>query len=346
MRYIQSTSGSDGTSQITTTFNTEYNLDIAAVDVQNRVSTASGQLPAEVNSTGITITKANSNFVFAAGFYSDNGEYSNLFISNYLDVYVKNALKRIRGVGDVQIFGERKYAMRIWLDPTRLAARVLTASDVVNALREQNVVVAAGQLGQPPSNEKQDFQITVSAAGRLTTPDEFNRIIIKNTPNGIVQLKDVGHAELGAETYGGQLKFNGIDTVGIGVQQLSNANALEVDRQAKAALANLSKSFRPGMKYVIAFDATTVVGDSIREVIRTLGEAIVIVIVVIFLFLQDWRATIIPAVTIPVSLIGDLCLHQRCSDSPSISSLCSATRSPQGWCSMTPSSSLKMPSGI
>jgi HAE1 family hydrophobic/amphiphilic exporter-1 len=304
MRYIQSTSGSDGTSQITTTFNTAYNLDIAAVDVQNRVSTASGQLPAEVNSTGITITKANSNFVFAAGFYSDNGEYSNLFISNYLDVYVKNALKRIRGVGDVQIFGERKYAMRIWLDPTRLAARVLTASDVVNALREQNVVVAAGQLGQPPSSEKQDFQITVSAAGRLTTPDEFNRIIIKNTPNGIVQLKDVGHAELGAETYGGQLKFNGIDTVGIGVQQLSNANALEVDRQAKAALANLSKSFPPGMKYVIAFDTTTVVGDSIREVIRTLGEAIVIVIVVIFLFLQDWRATIIPAVTIPVSLVG------------------------------------------
>jgi HAE1 family hydrophobic/amphiphilic exporter-1 len=304
MRYIQSTSGSDGTSQITTTFNTKYDLDIAAVDVQNRVSTASGQLPAEVNSTGITITKANSNFVFAAGFYSDKGEYSNLFISNYLDVYVKDALKRIPGVGDVQIFGERKYAMRIWLDPTRLAARVLTASDVVNALREQNVVVAAGQLGQPPSNGKQDFQITVSAVGRLSTPDEFNRIVIKNTPNGIVQLKDVGHAELGAETYGGQLKFNGIDTVGIGVQQLSNANALEVDRQAKAALAKLSKSFPPGMKYVIAFDTTTVVGDSIREVVRTLGEAIVIVIIVIFLFLQDWRATIIPAVTIPVSLVG------------------------------------------
>ena len=194
--------------------------------------------------------------------------------------------------------------MRIWLDPTRLAARTLTASDVVTALREQNVVVAAGQLGQPPSNGKQDFQITVSAAGRLTSPAEFNRIIIKNTPNGIVQLKDVGRAELGAETYGGQLKFNGIETVGIGVQQLSNANALEVDRQAKAALARLSKTFPPGLKYVIAFDTTTVVGDSIREVVRTLAEAVVIVIVVIFLFLQDWRATIIPAVTIPVSLVG------------------------------------------
>ena len=304
MRYIQSTSGSDGTSQITTTFDTNYNLDIAAVDVQNRVSTASGQLPAEVNSPASPLPKPTATSFSRRASISDNAEYSNLFISNYLDVYVKDALKRIPGVGDVQIFGERKYAMRIWLDPTRLAARVLTASDVVNALREQNVVVAAGQLGQPPSNGKQDFQITVSAAGRLSTPDEFNRIIVKNTPNGIVQLKDVGHAELGAETYGGQLKFNGIETVGIGVQQLSNANALEVDRQAKAALAKVSKTFPPGMKYVIAFDTTTVVGDSIREVVRTLGEAIVIVIVVIFLFLQDWRATIIPAVTIPVSLVG------------------------------------------
>ncbi len=304
MRYITSTSGSDGSSQITTTFNTNYDLDIAAVDVQNRVSTASGQLPAEVNQTGITITKANSNFVFAAGFYAENGEYSNLFISNYLDVYVKDALKRIRGVGDVQIFGERKYAMRVWLDPTRLASRALTAADVVSALQEQNVEVAAGQLGQPPSNGKQDFQITVNAAGRLNTPDEFDKIIVKNTPNGIVQIRDVGHSELGAETYAGALKFNGLETVGIGVQQLSNANALQVDHDAKAALAQLSTKFPPGMKYAIAFDTTTVVGDSIREVVQTLIEAIVIVIVVIFLFLQDWRATIIPAVTIPVSLVG------------------------------------------
>jgi HAE1 family hydrophobic/amphiphilic exporter-1 len=304
MRYITSTSASDGTSQITTTFNTGYSLDIAAVDVQNRVSTAAGQLPAEVNSTGITITKANSNFVFAAGFYAENSQYSELFLSNYLDVYVKDALKRIPGVGDVQIFGERKYAMRIWLDPTRLAARSLTATDVVAALREQNLEVAAGQLGQPPSSGKQDFQITVNAVGRLSTPEQFNRIIVKNTQNGIVLLRDVGYAELGAETYASGLKFNGIETVGIGVQQLSNANALEVDRQAKAALAQLSKSFPPGMKYVIAFDTTTVVGDSIREVVQTLAEAIVIVIIVIFLFLQDWRATIIPAVTIPVSLVG------------------------------------------
>jgi HAE1 family hydrophobic/amphiphilic exporter-1 len=304
MRYITSTSGSDGTSQVTTTFNTGYDLDVAAVDVQNRVSTATGQLPAEVNQTGISITKANSNFVFAAGFYADNNAYSNLFLSNYIDVYVKDALKRIKGVGDVIIFGERKYAMRIWLDPVKLAARGLTPTDVTAALQEQNVEVAAGQLGQPPNGSGQSFQITVSAVGRLSTPQQFNNIILKTTPQGIIQIKDVGRAELGAETYGSSLKYNGIETIGVGVQQLSNANALAVDRDAKAALDELAKTFPPGMKYAVAFDTTTIVGDSIREVIKTLAEAIIIVIVVIFLFLQDWRATIIPAVTIPVSLVG------------------------------------------
>ncbi len=304
MRYITSTSGSDGSSGITTTFNTGYDLDIAAVDVQNRISSATGQLPAQVNQTGITVTKANSNFVFAAGFYSEHGEYSQLFISNYLDVYVKDAIKRIKGVGDVEIFGGRKYAMRIWLDPQKLAARQLTASDVTTALAEQNIEVAAGQLGQPPSSKTQAFQITISAVGRLKSAAEFANIIVKNTPNGVVQIKDVGRAELGAEDYSSDLKFSGVSAVGLGIQQLSNANALDVDRDGKAALAELSKSFPPGLRYVIAFDTTTIVGDSIREVLITLVEAIVIVIVVIFFFLQDWRATIIPAITIPVSLVG------------------------------------------
>ncbi|HEX4006303.1 MAG TPA: multidrug efflux RND transporter permease subunit [Acidobacteriaceae bacterium] len=304
MRYIQSTSANDGSSAITTTFNTGYDLDIAAVDVQNRVSSATGLLPAEVNQTGITVTKANSNFVFGAGVYADNNRYSDLFLSNYLDVYVKDALKRVPGVGDVVIFGERKYAMRIWLDPVKLAARQLTASDVVSALQEQNVEVPAGQLGQPPSDAKQAFQVTVNVVGRLTTPEQFSDIIVKNTPQGIVQIKDVGRAELGAETYSSALRFNGIPAVGIAVQQLSNANALEVDRAAKAELALLSKSFPPGMHAMVAFDTTTVVGASIHEVMKTLIEAIVIVIIVIFLFLQDWRATLIPAVTIPVSLVG------------------------------------------
>jgi len=306
MRYISSTSSNDGTSAITVTFQTGYDLNIAAVDVQNRVASAQGRLPATVNNTGITITKANSNFVLAAGFVSPDNSLSPAFISNYLDVYVADALKRVPGVGAVIIFGERKYAMRVWLDPNKLAARGLTALDVTGALAEQNVEVAAGQLGQPPSDSRQNFQMAVRVVGRLSDPKQFENIVLKNgaTSTGLVLLKDVGHAEVGAETYSTALKFSGGDAVGIGVQQLSNANALDVDKRCRAVLLDLQKNFPPGMKYIIAVDTTTVVSDSVREVIQTIGEAVVIVIIVIFLFLQDWRATVIPAVTIPVSLIG------------------------------------------
>jgi HAE1 family hydrophobic/amphiphilic exporter-1 len=304
MHYMTSTNSNDGTSTINVVFRTGYDLNIAAVDVQNRVATAQGRLPQEIKNTGVTITKANPNFVFAAGFFSPDNSLSNQYISNYLDVYVKDALKRIPGVGDALIFGERKYAMRVWLDPTRLAARQLTAADVVSALQEQNVEIPAGQLGRPPADPKQDFQVALRVVGRLSDPREFENIILKNTPNGIIQLKDVGRAEIGAESYDTNLMYSGHDAIGVGVQQLSNANALDVDKAAKAELEELSKSFPPGMKYVIAFDTTTVVGDSVKEVVTTLEEAILIVIIVIFLFLLDWRATIIPAVTIPVSLIG------------------------------------------
>jgi HAE1 family hydrophobic/amphiphilic exporter-1 len=310
MRYISSTSSNDGTSAVTVTFDTGYDLNIAAVDVQNRVSSAQGRLPAIVNNTGITITKANANFVLAAGFLSPDNSLSPAFISNYIDVYIKDALKRVPGVGDVIIFGERKYAMRIWLDPNRLAARRLTALDVTAALAEQNVEVAAGQLGQQPADSNQQFQMSVRVVGRLSDPRQFENIIIKNGANssGIVLLKDVGRAEVGAENYNTELTFfgggAGGSAAGLGIQQLSNANALDVDKRCRAVLAELEKSYPPGMKGIIAVDTTTVVSDSIREVVVTIGEAVVIVILVIFLFLQDWRATIIPAVTIPVSLIG------------------------------------------
>ena len=304
MRYISSSSTNSGTSAITVTFQTGYDLDIGAVDVQNRVASVQGRLPAAVNQTGITVNKANSNFVFGAGFFARDGRYSNEFISNYLDVYVKDAMKRVPGVGDVMIFGERKYAMRVWLDPLKLATRDLTATDVVNALLEQNVEIPAGQLGQQPADSTQAFQIPVRVVGRLSDPTQFDNIILKNTPNGLVQLKDVGYAKVGAEDYSSQLKYNGHVAQGIGVMQLANANSLDVDARCKAALEKMKSSFPPGLEYAIAFDSTTAVGDSIHEVLVTLGEAIVIVIVVIFLFLLDWRATIIPAVTIPVSLIG------------------------------------------
>src|SRR5438270_457833 len=264
MKYLTSSSGNDGTSSIVATFDINRNVDIAAVDVQNRVSTAQGRLPAEVNNTGISITKSGNSFVFAAGFYAENGQYDSLFISNYVDVYLRDALKRVKGVGDVIIFGERKYSMRLWLDPVRLAKRGLTASDVVNALREQNVQVAAGQVGQAPIAKGQDFQISVRAVGRLTDAKGFEAIVLKKGADGsLVQLRDVGRAELGAESYAGNLSYNGYEAIGIGVQQLSNANALDVDRAVREELARLSQKFPPGLKYQIAFDTTTAVGDSI-----------------------------------------------------------------------------------
>ncbi len=305
MRYISSSSGNDGSSNMTATFDVNRDLDIAAVDVQNRISSTLGRLPSEVQTTGVSVGKNSGQFVLAAGVYSEDARYDPLFISNYLDVYVRDSLKRVKGVGNVIIFGERKYAMRLWLDPTKLAKRNLTADDVVSALREQNVQVAAGQIGDSPAMPGQGFQISVRAAGRLADPKEFEAIVLKKgSDSSLVQLRDVGRAELGAESYGSALTFNGYSAIGLGVQQLSNANALDVDRDVRAELVRLSKQFPPGLKYQVAFDTTTAVGESIREVVKTLVEAIIIVIIVIFLFLQTWRSTLIPAITIPVSLVG------------------------------------------
>ncbi len=305
MKYITSNSGNDGTSEITVTFDVTRNVDLAAVDVQNRVSQALGRLPNEVRNTGVIITKQATGFVFAAGVYSETGQYDSLFLSNYIDVYIKDAIKRVPGVGDAIIFGERKYAMRLWLDPGRMAQRGLAATNVLNALQEQNVQVAAGQIGQQPASNGQAYQFSVRAIGRLTEPSEFENIILKTGTDGtLVRLKDVGRAELGAEDYGSILRFNGHDAIGLAITQLPGANALDVDNAAKAALLQLAKNFPPGLKYAVAFDTTTVIGESIQDVLITLLEAIALVVIVIYLFLQDWRSTFIPALTIPVSLIG------------------------------------------
>jgi HAE1 family hydrophobic/amphiphilic exporter-1 len=305
MKYLTSTSGNDGSSNITATFDLDRDPDLAAVDIQNRVNTALGRLPAAVKTTGVTVAKSSQNFVLGAAVYSPDGRYTPLFMSNYLDVYVRDTLKRVSGVADVFVFGERKYSMRLWLDPERMASRALTATDVVNALQEQNVEVAAGQVGQPPIRVGQQFQISVRAVGRLSEPVEFENIILKTNADGtLVRLKDVGRAELGAEDYSSDLIYNGHDSVGIGVTQLSTANAIDVDRKILAELDRLSKHFPPGMVYENAFDTTEAVTESIQDVLITLVEAIVLVILVIFIFLEDWRSTIIPAVTIPVSLIG------------------------------------------
>jgi HAE1 family hydrophobic/amphiphilic exporter-1 len=303
--YLTSSSTSSGFSSVTATFDVTRDQDLAAVDIQNRVSSALGRLPNEVKNIGVTVTKASSGFILGAGVYDESGQYDPLFLSNYLDVFVRDAIKRVPGVADVIIFGERKYAMRLWVDPTRLAARQLTASDVVNALREQNVQIAAGQVGQPPTATGQLYQISVRAAGRLSDPREFENIIVKAGENGgLVRLRDIGRAELGAESYTSDLRFNGREAVGMGVMQLPTANALDVYDDVVAELERLSRNFPPGMKYVVAFDTTTVVSESIAEVLQTLLEAIALVVLVMFLFLQDWRSTVIPTLTIPVSLIG------------------------------------------
>src|SRR3984885_6443455 len=301
MKYMTSSSGNDGSSGINITFDISRNIDLAAVDVQNRVNQALGRMPNEVKTTGITISKSSSNFVFGAGVYSEHGEYSSLFLSNYIDLYVRDALKRVKGVADVMNFGERVYSMRIWLDPPRLASRGITATDVVAALSEQNVQVAAGQIGQPPAKNSQAYQISVRAVGRLTDPAQFDNISLKVGSDGtLIRLKDVGRAELGAPDYSSNLRFNRPAAVGFGATPPPGPHPLDAGRHAKAALREAAARVPAGMKYAGAFGDTAVVGESIRDVLYTLLEAIALGIGVIFIFLQNWRTTVIPAVTIPV----------------------------------------------
>jgi len=309
LRYITSQSNNNGSSTITCTFDLDRDLDAATNDVQNAILSAEGVLPPEVLLNGITVAKNSGSFVMGMGFTSTDRALTPLLMSNYLDLYVKNDLKRLKGVSDVIIFGERKYAMRLWLDPKKLADNGLAATDVENALLDQNVQVAAGTIGSPPTNGHQPYQYSVRALGRLTSPSQFAALIVKSTPNGgHVFLRDVGRVQLGAEDYSTDLRFNGQSSVGIGVLALPTSNALDVSREVSAEMVRLAEKFPAGMHSEIAFDVTTFVNESIKEVVITLLFAIVLVIVVIYLFLQDWRTTLIPAITIPVSLIGTFAL--------------------------------------
>ena len=305
MTYLQSSSTNSGSSTITVTFDVGRDADLAAVDVQNRVNRALGRMPAEVRTNGITVQKNSTGFLMGVGFFSADNRYDAKFISNYLDRYVRDEIRRVTGVGDVLIFGERKFAMRLWLDPSKLASRGLTGGDVVQALREQNVQVAAGSLGDAPAAADQDYQLSVRAMGRLTEASQFEEVVIKAGRDGaLVRVRDIGRVELGAETYSANLRFGGLEASGMGVQLLPQANALDADTGVRAVLARLEPTFPPGLQWRVAFDNTTVVRESIVEVLKTLFEAIVLVVIVMFLFLQNWRTTLIPFITIPVSLIG------------------------------------------
>jgi HAE1 family hydrophobic/amphiphilic exporter-1 len=305
MTYMQSSSTNSGVSTINVYFDIGRDPDLAAVDVQNRVNQTLGRLPADVRTTGITVTKSAAGFMGGLGFFSRDNRYSAQFISNYLDLYVRDAIKRVPGVSNVIIFGERKYAMRLWLDPARLAARGITAGDVVGALREQNLQVAAGALGDAPADANQMVTLSVRALGRLTETSEFENVVVKAGEGAaLVRVRDVGRVELGAETYSANLRFIGLEASGMGIQLLPSANALEVFQGVMAEMARLERNFPPGLEWRLAFDNVGVVRESIKEVLVTLLEAIVLVVLVMFLFLQNWRSTLIPAITIPVSLIG------------------------------------------
>jgi len=308
LRYISSTSSDDGSSSIVATFDLGRDPNLAAQDVQNRVNVAQGVLPAQVKQTGITVSKNSTSFTMALALVSDNPKYDTVFLSNYADRYITQAIKRVKGVGDVIIFGERKYAMRLWLDPSKLQAYGLTPDDVVSALQQQNVQVAAGQIGQEPAPRGQAYQYNVRVAGRLMSPAEFANIIVKSGPNYLVRVSDVGHVDLGAQDYSVDLNFNGKTSVGLGVLQLQDANSLSLSRGVRAAMDQLAQNFPPGVHYQVAFDSTVFVDASIRELLKTLSIAIALVVLVIFLFLQDWRSTLIPAITIPVSLLGTFAL--------------------------------------
>ena len=305
MMYMTSSSTNSGASSITVVFEIGVDPDLAVVNVQNRVNQALGRMPSEVRENGIIVQELSFDFLMGVGFYADDNRYDSLFMSNYMDLYVRDAIRRVPGVGNVMIFGERKYAMRLWLDPAKLAGRGLTAGDVVRALREQNVQVAAGSVGDAPAPPGQAYQISVRAEGRLSDPSQFERVVLKAGRDGaLVRLSDVGRVELGAENYASHLRFEGGEANGFGVQLTPTANAIETFEGVMAEMARLEQSFPAGLRWSLAFEQVSVVRESILEVLKTLLEAIGLVVLVLFLFLQNWRSTLIPAITIPVSLIG------------------------------------------
>ncbi len=309
MTYMQSQSSNDGTSGITVTFDVGYDLDIAAVDVQNKVELAKPRLPTEVNNYGLDVEKQSTSLTLAVNLVSPDGSRDAIFLSNYIDIHIKDVIQRVPGVGSLTIWGERKYSMRVWMDPDKLTSLGLTPTDVSNAIQDQNQQIPAGSIGQPPIQQDQQFQYSITTKGRLSTVEEFENIILKtNTDGSVLRIKDVATVDLGAESYSTLAYLNGKSTVGIGIYQLPNANALDVANQVKAAMKTLEKDFPSGMEYEIIYDTTTFVKDSIQEIIKTLLEAFVLVFIVSFLFLQSFRATIIPTITIPVSLIGTMAL--------------------------------------
>jgi hydrophobe/amphiphile efflux-1 (HAE1) family protein len=307
MLYLSSSSTSDGRLQITITFKLGTNLDQAQVLVQNRVNAALPRLPEDVRRLGVTAQKRSPDLTMSVQFYSPDGSRDTFYIANYVALSVQNRIARLPGVAEASTLGGLDYNMRLWLDPAKLAARNLTAGDLVRAVREQNVQVAAGQLGQQPAPPGTEFQYTLTTRGRLITADEFGDIVLRTGENGdVILVKDVARVELGARDYSVKSYMDGKNAISLRVFQLPGSNALETANQVYAEMRKIKERFPPGVDYRINYDPTRFVKDSMMSVLYTLLEAIVLVVLVVIVFLQSWRASIIPLLAVPVSLIGTL----------------------------------------
>jgi HAE1 family hydrophobic/amphiphilic exporter-1/multidrug efflux pump len=305
MLYMSSNSSSQGVVQIQVTFDIGTNVDDAAINVNNRVKQVEARLPLEVRRQGVTVERGSSSFLQVIAFYSPDGRFDDLFTSNYVTLNVLDQLKRLPGATNVQIFGAKDYAMRIWLKPDRLAQLRMSPVDVIAAVNEQNAQFAAGKVGQAPLTTKQDLVYTITTQGRLSDPKEFEQIIVRANPDGsAVHLADVARVELGSKDYEFQGRINGKPATLVGIFLAPGANALSVARTVKETVAELATRFPEGLTYSIPYDTTRFVEVSIREVLFTLGEAMILVFLVVYLFLQNWRATIIPTIAVPVSLTG------------------------------------------
>jgi HAE1 family hydrophobic/amphiphilic exporter-1 len=305
LRYISSQSGDDGSLSLSATFDLGRNIDSAATDVLVAIQQANGTLPSVVKTEGVTVNKSVGSYLMIVSLTSADNRYDPIFLSNYAALQVVDPLKRIPGVGQITVFGQRQYAMRLWLDPKRLADNGLATSDVASALQAQNVQVPSGAFGSEPSLPGQPYYLSVDVLGQLQSARDFENIVLRTTPSGgVIRVRDVGRAELGADSYTSVSQLNDRSTIGLGIQQSPGANALAVSSAVQREMAELSTRFPPGVRWDLPSDTTDFVRESIREVLITLCIAIVLVVVVIYLFLQDWRTTLIPAITIPVSLVG------------------------------------------
>jgi hydrophobe/amphiphile efflux-1 (HAE1) family protein len=305
MLYLSSQATGDGNLVITATFRLGTNLDTAQVLVQNRVSAAEPRLPEEVRQIGVTVRKNSPDLMMVIHLSSPDNSRDQLYMSNYATLNIKDVLARLDGVGDVRIFGARDYSMRVWLDPEKIAARDMTAGDVVRALRQQNVQVAAGSLNQPPVPKPGDFQLAIETLGRLDDVRQFRNIVVKSEPNGqVTRLEDVGRVELGALDYSANGYLDKRPAVPLLLFQRPGSNALETADRIIKTMADLAKDFPPGLKYSIVYNPTEFIAESVREVIKTIFEAVGLVVIVVILFLQTWRASIVPIAAIPISLVG------------------------------------------